>query len=116
MYKKKRNSNDTRNYRGNTVPPVICKVIEVILRDRLSQFVNQSQNPLQRGFTKGSSPLNCALIIEECVRDVKDRNETIYMAMLDAKSAFDVVPHSHLIRELYKIGVYKIGRPLDIDW
>ena len=100
MYKKKGNSNDTRNYRGITVLPVICKVIEVILRDRLSQFVNHSQNLLQRGFTKGSTPLNCALIIEEYVR-----NETVYMARLDAKSAVDVVPHSHLMRELYKIGV-----------
>ncbi len=56
-------------------------------------------------FTKKSSPLNCALIVDEFIRNSKDKKKTAYVAMLDAKSAFDVVSHPHLMRKLYNIGV-----------
>ena len=39
--------------------------------------------------------------ISEC----KDLNKTAYVALLDAKSAFDVVSHNNLLRKLYNIGV-----------
>lgn len=96
VYKKKGSSADACNYRGITVLPIICKLIEVILRERLSTFVQKSQSCFQRGFTKNSSPLNCAVIIYEFLNELKDRKETAYIAFLDAKAAFDVVSHPHL--------------------
>ena len=63
---------------------------------------------------KGSSPLNSALIIEEFVRGAKDSNQIGYIAMLDAKSAFDVVSHPHLMRTVYNIGVEgDLWNPID---
>ena len=49
--------------------------------------------------------MNCALIMEEYLREYKDLNKTAYVAFLDAKSAFDVVSHDSLLRKLYNIGV-----------
>ena len=46
--------------------------------------------------------MNCSLIIEESIRENKDLNlPTYYIAFLDAKSAFDVVSHSSLLRKLF---------------
>jgi hypothetical protein len=52
-----------------------------------------NQNPLQKGFTENSSPLLCELLVEEFERENKDLKRPTYIAMLDAKSAFDVVVH-----------------------
>ena len=47
-------------YRGITVLPVIGKVIEAILRNRIQPMINDTQNPCQRAFTSKKSPLNSA--------------------------------------------------------
>jgi hypothetical protein len=61
-----------------------------------------NQNPLQKGFTENSSPLLCELLVEEFERENKDLKRPTYIAMLDAKSAFDVVVHANLIRRLHQ--------------
>ena len=67
--------------------------------------IAENQNSLQRGFTKNSSPLNAALIIEEFIRDKRDSKNLVYIAILDAKSAFDVVLHNSRMRKLSNIGI-----------
>ena len=50
--------------------------------------------------------MNCSLILEESIRENKDNNlPTLYIAFLDAKSAFDVVSHTSLMRKLFHIGI-----------
>ena len=49
--------------------------------------------------------MNCSLIIEEYIRNNKDSKLPTYIAFLDAKSAFDVVSHTSLLRKIYHIGV-----------
>ena len=49
--------------------------------------------------------MNCSLIIEESLRGQRDRRQPLYIAFLDAKSAFDVVNHDSLMRKLYHMGV-----------
>ena len=68
-------------------------------------MLDPQQNPLQRGFTAGSSPLNCSLIIEEFIREAMDKGQTAAVALLDAKVAFDVVNHPSLLRKLYIAGI-----------
>ena len=53
------------NYRIITVLPVLGKIIEAILRNRIQPKIIETQNPCQRGFTAKTSPLNSALIVEE---------------------------------------------------
>ena len=67
------------------------KIIEFILKKDLKESVLRHQSPLQRGFTENASPLNCVVIVDEVIRECKDSGKPVYMAMLDAKSAFDVV-------------------------
>jgi hypothetical protein len=46
---------------------------------------------MHRGFTKGSSPLNSALPVEETYRENADSKNECQLVLLDAKSAFDIV-------------------------
>ena len=105
VFKKKGHKRDCKNYRGTTVLPVLGKLLEIILRNRLRNILDDQQNPLQRGFTASSSPLNCALIIEEFIRESQDIHSDTFVALLDAKAAFDVVNHHSLLRKLYNYGV-----------
>ena len=75
------------------------------MKTRIQAAISNSQNKLQRGFTAGASPLNAALILEECYRESKDTKNPITVVMLDAKSAFDVVNHESMMRRLYHIGI-----------
>ena len=45
--------------------------------------------------------MNAALILEAVIRESKDQSKSVYLIFLDAKSAFDVVDHSHLMRRLF---------------
>ncbi|XP_045205894.2 uncharacterized protein LOC123558082 [Mercenaria mercenaria] len=105
VYKNKGPCNDVSNYRCITVLPVIVKIIESILKQRIAPLIDICQSPYQRGFTKNTSPLHAAIIVEEIARNSKDDNIPIDFIFLDAKSAFDVVSHDHLLRRMYQIGI-----------
>ena len=105
IFKKKGSNTDAKNYRGITVLPILSQLLESILRERIKPNIDATQNPMPRGFTKNSSPMNCALILEEYIRENKDQKKDSFIAFLDAKAAFDVVNHASLMRKLFHIGV-----------
>jgi hypothetical protein len=95
VFKKKGDIKNSRNYRGITITPTYSKIIEKIIKEREKSKILHSQNPLQN-----STPLLCELFIDEFERESKDSKLPVYIAMLDGKSAFDVVIHANLIRKL----------------
>ena len=101
VFKKKGSKLESKNYRGITVLPVLAKLLEILLRSRIRIVLDPLQNPMQRG----SSPLNCALLIEEFIRESMDNSKKVSIALLDAKAAFDVVNHASLMRKLYIAGI-----------
>ena len=104
VFKKKGSNTDSKIYRGITVIPILTKILELVIRDRIKPLILEKQNSLQRGFTENSSP-NTALILEKYIHDPQDFQMPAYIAFLDAKSAFDVVSHQSLMRKLLHIGV-----------
>ena len=68
ILRKKGSYTDAKNYRGNTILPILSKLLESILRERIKPNIDATQNPMQRGFTKNSSPMTCALILVEYIR------------------------------------------------
>ena len=99
VFNRKGSNLDAKNYCGITITPTIAKILESVLRERIKPIVLESQNCLQRGFTEGSSSINCSLIPEEYIRNNKDLKEPTYIAFLDAKSAFD----NSLLRKVYHL-------------
>ncbi|CAC5360674.1 unnamed protein product [Mytilus coruscus] len=98
VFKNKGDIKNAKNYRGITITPTYSKIIENILKGRENPKIIISQNPLQKGFTEGTSPLICELFIEEFERESKYLKLPVYIALLDGKSFFDVVVHANLIR------------------
>ncbi|VDI62656.1 Hypothetical predicted protein [Mytilus galloprovincialis] len=105
VFKNKGDARYAKNYRGITVTPIYSKIIEKIIKVRETLSSWRKKNPLQRGFTDNITPLLCELIIEEFERESKDLKLPTYIALLDGKSAFDVVVHSNLTRRLYQTGI-----------
>ena len=86
--------------------PIFIKLIEFIARIDLRPILLLKQSPIQRGFTEDTSPINAAVIFEEVYREFDDQNKPFYIALLDAKSAFDVVVLKILMRKAYVLGIY----------
>ncbi|VDI36427.1 Hypothetical predicted protein [Mytilus galloprovincialis] len=105
LFKNKGSCKDSKNYRGITITPTLSKLIEAVLKIRINPDIIKYQNPLQRGFTKRTAPLNCSFIIEEYHKECTELNDQIIITMLDAKSAFDAVKHAGLIRRLYQMKI-----------
>ena len=61
IIKKKGSNIDAKNYRGITILPILSKLLESILHERIKPHIEATQNSVQKGFTKNSSPMNCAL-------------------------------------------------------
>ena len=68
IFKTKGLKSQATNYRGITVLPVISKIVETIIKERIQKQVMETQNRKQRGFTSGSSLIISALPmeVEEC--------------------------------------------------
>ena len=105
IFKNKGNKNESKNYRGIVVLPILCKILEYIARINFRPVLLKNQSPLQRGFTPNTSPLNAAVIFEEVYRQYSDKNSPFYIALLDAKSAFDVVIINMLMRKLFLLDI-----------
>lgn len=105
VFKNKGDFKNAKNYRGITVTPIYSKIVEKIVKIRENPKIIEKQNPLQRGFTEEATPLLCELFIEEFERESKELQIPTYIALLDTKSAFDVVVHSNLIRRLFQLGM-----------
>ena len=105
IYKNKGERKDAKNYRGITVLPIVLKLIEYLLSEDLREVTLPQQSKLQRGFTEQASPLIAAFLVEEFYRESKDLEKPVYIAFLDAKSAFDVVVNEILMRKVYLSGV-----------
>ena len=95
------------NHGGSEGLTLICLLgIHSLAIELMAVFMlSASVAELQRRFTWNSSPMNCSLILEEVVREYKDTRQHLFVAFLDAKSAFYVVSHSSLLRKLFHFGI-----------
>ncbi|CAC5375371.1 unnamed protein product [Mytilus coruscus] len=80
-------------------------ILELCIRARIEGTLNKHQNKLQKGFTKGASSINIAILISEAINEAKDKNECLILITLDAEKAFDVDDHIHLFWKLYHQGI-----------
>lgn len=105
VIKKGKDPSVPTSYRGITVTSIIMKVVEKAWMLRVSPIIKKHQNGMQKGFTEASSSINAALLVSEAINDASDMKKPIYITLLDASKAFDVVDHDILLNELYDIGV-----------
>jgi hypothetical protein len=105
ILKKGRPKNNPSNYRGITINSIIGKVLEIVCLNRILPILSSQQSSLQRGFTRGVSAMNAALLLLETINDYRDNGQTITATFLDVEKAFDVVWIDALLYKLFHMDI-----------
>jgi len=91
----KSDKTDPNNYRPVSLTSVPCKIMESIIKDSITTFLEQNQitSHSQHGFTKGRSCLTNLLESLEQWTQALDNGYGVDILYLDYRKAFDSVPH-----------------------
>ena len=106
---KKGSITDPCNYRPISLLPLISKVIEKVIHDQTSTFLN-SKNLLynyQSGFRKKHSADFCLSYLNDKILKGFDRGTMTGMILIDLQKAFDTIDHDVLLQKLCAIGFSK---------
>ena len=82
------------NYRGITLVNSICKLIDLLIIEKCSEFLYTSD--LQFAFKSEHSTTLCTAVLTETVNYFVERNSNVYACLLDASKAFDKVQFGKL--------------------
>ena len=94
------------NYRKITITPVIGKIFNGILNNRL-QFAKEclgTGDPLQNGFKPGASAIDNIFILNGIIDKCNANGRPLYICFVDFRSAFDLINRSALLFKLLNKG------------
>ncbi|XP_057292368.1 uncharacterized protein LOC130618404 [Hydractinia symbiolongicarpus] len=105
---------DVSNYRPISLLPVVSKIFEKVMFDRLYNFVTKMNllHSKQYGFQKNKSTDQAILDLQANIVERLEKGEISCAIFLDFAKAFDTVNHRILIQKLNFYGV----RGLALDW
>ncbi|CAH2097142.1 unnamed protein product [Euphydryas editha] len=98
---------DPGNYRPISVLPVLSKIFERVIYNRLEQYLS-SQNFIyerQYGFRPRSNTLSAMTDTITKIKQNIDKKHIAVGIFIDLKKAFDTVSHDILLNKLTKIGI-----------
>lgn len=111
---KKGNQEDPNNYRPVSLIPVLSKIFEKVVYNRVYNYLDKFNilKNEQNGFRKNkSTTLACFNLIDIVTRSLDEKNTTGIL-LLDMTKAFDMVNHHKLLFKLKKYGI----RGPALDW
>ena len=99
--------NNMENYRPISVIPAISKVIESIVHEQLSDYLEKNNLLFknQFGFRKNRSTETACTLFFDKIKMYVNKNKIAGAVFIDLKKAFDTIGHSQLISKLSKYGV-----------
>jgi hypothetical protein len=95
------------NYRGIALMPVAFKILCKVVASRLSNELEESERirKEQSGFRpREEAPAQLTALVE-IMRRYEVEGKPLFIAFIDLKKAYDLVPHGALLRKLWAIGV-----------
>ena len=98
---------NVNNYRPISIIPILGKLIEILVKVRLSNFLskNKTLNNLQFGFTSGKSTIDAVLTVIEGIVEGFEENMHTSLVCFDLSKAFDCVDHGNLLEKLAHYGI-----------
>ncbi len=100
--KKAKDHRHKDNHRGISVTALLGKVLETCIKNRRDPTQRLHQNPLQFGFTTEHCPAMASLILMDARVSAEEDGEDLFICTLDARKAFDVVPHKQLLTKVHQ--------------
>ena len=79
------------NWRGVNIMPIPCKVLSIIILQRLQQKLDQHLRDEEHGFRPGGSCADLIFTLRMLVDDSKEWNKKLYLLFIDLEKAFDSV-------------------------
>lgn len=104
---KKGSKTDVTNYRPIVLVPVLSKIFEKVMHEKLTSFFSTHKiiKEAQYGFQKNKSTSHASFhMIQEILKNLNEHKFTSVL-FLDMKSAFDLVSHNLLLSKLETTGV-----------
>ena len=95
------------NYRPVSVLPVLSKILERLMYNRLILYINRHDllYEYQFGFQKGKSTHMTLITLIDKISEALDQGELVIGIFLDFSKAFDTVHHGILLKKLELYGV-----------
>lgn len=104
---KKNEKSDPKNYRPISLLSVVSKILEKIIAEQLTNFLDEHHllSHRQYGFRKGHSTADLLLLLSRNWNDALDAGLNTLVIALDIAGAFDCVWHQGLIAKLGALGI-----------
>ena len=107
---------DKENYRPVSILPLLSKVYEKLLYNRLSDYVENIFNVILCGFRKAHSTQHALFKLLQSWQKELDENGMVAAVLMDPSKAYDCIPHDLLIAKLNAYGIDSVGLLLISDY
>ena len=111
---KKGDRSDFRNYRPISVLPLLSKIFERLLYNRLLDYCtsNSILTPFQFGFRPKLTTQDATLNLTEYLYEALNNKEIAVSVFIDYSKAYDTVNHGILLKKMEKYGINGIALDL----
>ena len=91
---------DTANYRGISLAPIIAKLVNKMVLNRIQPKIDDHLRPNQNGFRPGRTTTSHILALRRLIEGVKSHNRKAIVLYVDFKKAFDSIHRATMMKIL----------------